>query len=93
MIFILFLVSLGTIHVILASEEKHKRNRITPPAPPAPASTVDRPAVEPVSSAESTESVLCLMQALEEHGHGETPGKQKPKVPTAAKATSGGLLV
>ncbi len=74
MIFIIFLVSLGTIRVILASEERYKRKHnpagITPDSAPV----------------ETTGDVWRLMRALEEHGRGKEPGREPVREPDAARA-------
>jgi hypothetical protein len=74
MIFIIFLVSLGTIRVILASEERHKRKHnpagITPDSAPV----------------ETTGDVLRLMRALEDPGRGKEPDIEPAREPDAAPA-------
>jgi hypothetical protein len=74
MIFIIFLVSLGTIRVILASEERHKRKHnpagITPDSAPV----------------ETTGDVWRLMRAVEEHGRGKEPEIEPVREPDAAPA-------
>ena len=68
MIFIIFLVSLGTIHVILASEERHKRKHNRAVITPDSAAPADVSKVE-----ETTGGVWALMRAVEEHGRGKEP--------------------
>ena len=77
MIFIIFLVSLGTIRVILASEERHKRKRHPAGITPDSARPADLPNVE------SMEGVWNLMRAIEEHGRGKGPEMEPAREPDA----------
>ncbi len=86
MIFLIFLVSLGTIHVILSSDEKQKARKIK--TPPTARAIPVAPAVAPAEAASATEGVWSLMQALEQHGRGETPGTEVPNTPIVGKIGS-----
>jgi hypothetical protein len=86
MVFIIFLVSLGTIHVILAADKKQKREKEISRR----ARTAITPVVEaPGAPAEATPGVWTLLRAVEDHGRGEKPGTDIPKVPTATKSAHG----
>jgi hypothetical protein len=82
MIFIIFLVSLGTIRIILASEERHKQKQSAAGITPSPALPADLPTV-----VESTGGVWNLMRAIEEHGRGKEPEMEPAGGPVAASAT------
>lgn len=74
MIFIIFLLSLGTIRVILASEQKRKRGHN--PAGITPDS----------ATVETTGDVWRLMRAVEEHGRGKEPEFEAAREPDVAPA-------
>ena len=83
MIFLIFLVSLGTIHVILASEERHKRKHNR--AGITPDSAVPRADVS--KAVETAGGVWALMRAIEEHGRGKEPEMEPAREPATAPAT------
>ena len=87
MIFIVFLVSLGTLHVILATEERRKRNRVRPTQCRTVPADLSR--MEPCPRDESTGDLWSLARVLEDHGHGEKPDVKTPEVPAAPKAPLG----
>lgn len=64
MIFLLFLASVATIKVILRYDEG-KKHEIKPPA--------DTLSEWDVSSRQASESLLALMNALNQHGRGTAP--------------------
>ena len=85
MIFLLFLVSLGTVHLILAAEEKHKKNSSRPATNHEAAG--DLVSLAAGDSQATSQDVFSLLKAIEQHGRGEQPGAV-PTVP-AIPAESG----
>jgi hypothetical protein len=82
MIFIIFLLSLGTIRVILASEEQHRRKQNTAGITSSPAVPADLS-----KAVESTGGVWTLMRAIEEHGRGKEPEMESATGPVTAPVT------
>lgn len=83
MIFLLVLVSIGTMHVILAADAKRKSQKTV--IHPAQAPAIAPP--PPAGPEQSTQEVWSLMHALEQHGRGETPGTEVPVPPKVAEST------
>jgi hypothetical protein len=78
MIFLLFLASVATLEVILRHDGSKKRE-IKPPA--ATLSEYD------VSSKQASESVLALMNTLDQHGRGTAPAMEVGAEVTVSKNT------
>jgi hypothetical protein len=79
MIFLLFLVSVATIEVILRVDDS-KRRKLKPPS--ASVSRYD------VVSNPTSQSVLALMNTLDQHGRGQAPALECESKPMQADQAS-----
>ena len=79
MIFLLFLASIATIEVILRLDDSKKRKL---KSPSASLSRYD------VASNPTSQSVLALMNTLDQHGRGQAPALESESVPMQADQAS-----